>query len=254
MTIKTLIIEEEAPARERLRRLLLEQKDIQIIGEAADGHAAVAAVSSLRPDLVFLDIRLPGLDGFSILRSLPGPLPLFIIISANANHASRAFDAHAVDYLLKPYTSDRLRRALVKARDRLRRPDVKALVDRLAALRAQGRSRARPVPPLGLKSGSKVLLIQPAHIDCIFAAGDEAEVCLGDERHRISQSLGRLQERLPADQFLRISRATLINVDRIKELETGTHGDGTVVLSDGTRHPLTRRYRAELDRLLNGAE
>lgn len=253
MTIKTLIVEDEPLAREHLSRLLRDEKDVRVVGEAADGPTALSAVRSLRPDLVLLDIHLPGLDGFSVLRSLTGAIPLFIVVTAHAGHAPRAFEAHAVDYLLKPFTRERLRRALGKARERLQRPALATLAKRLAALRAQARPRAKAAPPLGLKSGGKVLLIHPADIDCIIAAGDEAEVHARGERHLVSQSLGRLQLRLPQGQFLRISRATLVNVERIKELELRTHGDGTLVLADGSRFSLTRRYRAEIDRLLNGA-
>ena len=251
MTIKVLLVDDEPPALERLALFLRDEPDVRIVGQCLDGPSAVAAMRRLQPDLVFLDVRLPGMDGFSVLGSAPGWRPLFIVVSAHAQHAPRAFEDHAVDYLLKPFGRERLRRALGRARERLQRAGPGGLAARLAKLGARSRVPGRTeMPPLGFRSAGRVVLIPPRDIECVLAAGDEAEVLAGGERHLVQQSLGQIQLRLPPGQFLRINRSTLVNIGQIKELELRTHGDCTVILVDGRRLPLTRRYRAEMDRLL----
>ena len=252
MKIKALLVDDDPLAIERLRQLLRDESDVQIVGECGDELAASSAVRELQPDLVFLDVRLPGVDGFGVMNSSAGRVPIFIVVTAHAQHAPRAFETHAVDFLLKPFTRERFRKALDKARERLRHCALSNLGERLAVLRARAQAPTASVPPLGLKGSGRVLLIPPATIACIVAAGDDADVYVEGECHRVRQSLGRLQSRLPAGQFLRINRSTVVNVECIKELELGTHGDSTLVLSTGQRLPVTRRYRTEIDRLLEG--
>ncbi len=251
MKIRTLLVDDEALARERLRTLLAGEADLEIIGECADGAEAIEALERDAPDLVFLDVQMPELDGFEVLATARPPRPPVVIFTtAYSEHALRAFEVHALDYLLKPFDSDRLRLALHRAREHLRLARVEALNEKLNALLAE----MRPAPPradrLVVKTGGRVMLIRTADVDWIESADNYVTLHVGPESHMLRETMASLEARLDPRHFLRISRSTIVNLDRIKELQPMFHGDYAVILRNGTRLSLSRSFRDKLQHLL----
>jgi len=213
MKLRVLAIDDEPLARERLRQMLAQEAEVEIIGECADGAAAVEAIPALRPDLIFLDIRMPGLDGFEVLEALaPEHLPWTIFLTAYDQHAVRAFEARALDYLLKPVAKDRLAAALVRARERLRTAGpVPALQEWLAE-----RESARR---LVVRDGARVAFVPVASVIWIESAGNYVILHTAGASHILRETLNALEKRLPGELFLRISRAAIVNVRHVNELQ-----------------------------------
>jgi two-component system LytT family response regulator len=253
--IKTLIVDDEPLARERLRRLLEAESDLEIVGECGDGTEALAIIERTRPDLLFLDIQMPELDGFGLLARLDRRrLPAIIFVTAYDQFALRAFEVHALDYLLKPFDTERFAAALQRARDWLQRPATDELNQRLAALLADVRPPPRTPDRLAVKTGSRVILLRAEDIDWVEAADNYVSLHVGKEAHLLRETMNALENRLPAHLFMRISRSTIVNVNRIKELQPLFHGEYSVILLDGTRLTLSRSYREKLQRLLGREE
>jgi two-component system LytT family response regulator len=242
MTLRALIVDDEPFARERVRRLLGEAPDIEIVGECPDGFRAVAAITALAPDLVLLDVVMPGKDGFEVLDELHGAAPAVIFLTAHDRFAVRAFEAAALDYLLKPFDEQRFALAL----DRARR-----------ALGGSDRDRLRPVAftPGGLtrlvvKHAGRIRFVKIADVSHITAEANYVSVHAGGDVHLVRETLGALEDELDPSRFVRIHRATIVNLDRVRELEPMFNGQYTVVLDDGARVTLSRRYRPHLERKL----
>lgn len=251
MKIRTLIVDDEQLARERLRGFLSVEMDLEIVGECADGQAAVEAIERDEPDLLFLDVQMPELDGFGVLEAAkPARPPVVIFTTAFSQHALRAFEVHALDYLLKPFDRDRVRVALDRARDRLRQSQAGALNAKLTALLAEMRPPTQAVDRLVVKTGGRVMLVRTADIDWVEAADNYVSLHVGAETHLLRETMGAIEARLDPKAFLRISRSTIVNVERIKELQPMFHGDYTVILRNGTRLSLSRSYRDKLQFLL----
>lgn len=251
MKIRTLIVDDEQLARERLRGFLSVEMDLEIVGECADGQAAVEAIERDEPDLLFLDVQMPELDGFGVLEAAkPAHPPVVIFTTAFSQHALRAFEVHALDYLLKPFDRDRVRVALDRARDRLRQSQAGALNAKLTALLAEMRPPTQAVDRLVVKTGGRVMLVRTADIDWVEAADNYVSLHVGAETHLLRETMGAIEARLDPKAFLRISRSTIVNVERIKELQPMFHGDYTVILRNGTRLSLSRSYRDKLQFLL----
>ncbi len=248
MKLRVLIAEDEPISRERLRRLLDAEKQVQIVAECSNGDEALAAIRQTRPDLVLLDIRMPARDGFEVLRELKAEeRPAIIIVTASDQFAMRAFEIHAVDYLLKPFDQERLHTALDRARARLSARGAGS--DSIGnGLPKEGRID-RP-DRLAIKEGGRISLVQFATIDWIAAADNYAELHVGTASHLLRTTITQLVEQLPADSFIRISRSTLVNVNRIKEIRSKTHGDYLVLMASGAELTATRTYREELMRSL----
>lgn len=251
MKIRTLIVDDEQLARERLRGFLSAETDLEIVGECADGQAAVEAIERDEPDLLFLDVQMPELDGFGVLEAArPARPPVVIFTTAFSQHALRAFEVHALDYLLKPFDRDRVRVALDRARHHLRQSQAGALNEKLAALLAEMRPPTQAVDRLVVKTGGRVMLVRTADIDWVEAADNYVSLHAGAETHLLRETMAALETRLDPKLFLRISRSTIVNVERIKELQPMFHGDYTVILRNGTRLSLSRSYRDKLQFLL----
>jgi two-component system LytT family response regulator len=251
MKIRTLIVDDEPLARERLRKLLEAEPDVEIVGEAGDGREAAAAIERAQPDLVFLDIQMPELDGFGVVETIrTARTPEIIFVTAFSQHALRAFEVHALDYLLKPFDRERFQVALGRARTRLAQARSDELSERLTALLAEMRPEARTTDRLAIKSGGRVLFLKLADIDWIEAADNYVNLHVGAESHLLRETMTALEARLDASQFLRINRSTIVNVERIKELRPMFHGDYAVILRNGSRLSLSRGYRDKLQRLL----
>ncbi len=250
MKIRTLIVDDQLMARELLRRMLQNQPDIEIVGMPASGPEAVAAINGLAPDLVFLDVRMPELDAFGVLAQVrPARMPVIIFVTANDDFALRAFDVHALDYLVKPCTAERFQTALQRARDQIQREQTGISHQRLAALLRDLKAEPTQTERLAVKSEGRFLFLRLADIDWVEAADNYVNLHLGNEAHLLRETLAALEARLPADRFLRISRSTIVNIERVKELHPMFHGEYVVILRNGTRLTLTRGYRQKLRQL-----
>ena len=246
-TIRTLIIDDEPLARERIKRFLASERDIEPLGECADGREAVAAINMLKPDLVFLDIQIPELDGFGVLKAVGvEQMPAVIFVTAYDRYALRAFDVNALDYLLKPYNRERFRKALERARAQLSNGAKGELNDRLLSLLEYLKTEPKHLERLMIKSSGRVFFLRTEEIDWIEAEGNYLRLHAGRDRHLLRETMNRLASKLDPDKFLRIHRSTLVNIERIKELQPLFSGDYVVILRDGKQLTLSRSYRDKL--------
>ena len=251
--MKILIVDDESLARERLRRLLSTEPDVQIVGECADGPAAVDAVRQHAPDLLLLDVQMPGMDGFETLRALaPTPLPTVVFVTGFDQHAVRAFEARALDYLLKPTTRARLQESLARARERFSvqraSPTLPpALLDLLAE---RENSPASPrVRRLSVRTGERVIFVATEDIDWVEAAGNYAVLHVGSATHILRETMASLEDQLAPEFFLRVSRSAILNLRRVRELRSVAPGEHVAILLGNQRIPLTRSLREVEDRL-----
>jgi two-component system LytT family response regulator len=249
--IRTVIVDDEPLARQRLRTLLETDPDIHILAEYGDGQEALVGLQERRPELVFLDVQMPVLDGFGVLEALAGePLPVVIFVTAYDRYALKAFEVHALDYLLKPFDKDRFTAALKRAKEQVRQGKVLALDDRLVELLQTAQNRRWAADRLMVKSGGRVYFVALADIDWIEAAGNYVRLHVGKDEHLLRQSLSGLESRLDANRFVRIHRSTMVNVERIRELQPTFHGDYVIILKDGTELALSRSCRQKLEEAL----
>jgi two-component system LytT family response regulator len=250
MKIRALIVDDEPLARERLQRLLHGEPEIEVIGQCADGREAIDAIHKNLPELVFLDIQMPELGGFEVLEAINREsVPVIVFVTAHDKFALRAFEVHAVDYLLKPFDRERFQTALGRAIERVKQRDKVATQQRQAALLAELKPPARPSERLAVKSGGRVVFVKLNDIDWIEAAHNYIELHVGKESHLLRETLNAIEARLDPDRFVRISRSAIVNIERIKELQPLFHGEYTVTLQNGTRVTLSRRYRDKLKQL-----
>jgi len=249
--IRTLVVDDEPLARERLRSLLAGEPDVQVVGECGDGCQAVRAIEELRPDLVFLDVEVPNLDGFHILESVGGDrVPAVVFVTAYDQYALRAFDVRAVDYVLKPFGRERLQRALERARAQIARTRSSDLSAQLAALFEGMRlGKASFLKRLVIKENGRLFFLGTADIDWVEASGNYVRLHVGADAHLLRETMNALESRLDPEQFLRIHRSTIVNIERIKELQPWFHGDYHVVLRDGRQLTMSAGYREKLDAL-----
>jgi two-component system, LytTR family, response regulator len=250
MRVRTLIVDDEPLARDRLRQLLERHPEIELAGECADGRAAVDAIQSTSPDLVFLDVQMPELDGFGVLEAIGNkPMPLIVFVTAHDQFALRAFEVHAVEYLLKPFDRERFEAALQHALDQVKNRATAALDQRQAALLADLKSAAKTAERLAIKSGGHVVWVGLDEIDWIESADNYVELHVGPKSHLLRETLNALESRLPGDKFVRISRSAMVNPQRIKELHRMVYGGYEILLQNGKRLTLSRRYRDKLPHL-----
>ena len=238
-------------ARERVLTLLKQQPDIEVVGECADGAQALSAIERLEPELVFLDVQIPVMDGFGVLRALaPNRLPMVVFTTAYDEYALRAFEVHALDYLLKPFGRERFRETLKHARASLERRRAGDLGRRLLALVNDIKPEAPKLDRLVVKSGGRVFFLRTDDLDWIEAAGNYVRLHLGEEAHLFRETMTRMEARLDTRRFVRIHRSRIVNTERIKELQPWFNGEYVVVLRNGTRLPLSRGYRDKLQEQL----
>ena len=250
--LRVLIVDDERLARTRLRRLLAERNDVEVIGAAEDGDEAVSMIDQLRPDLLFLDIQMPGLSGFDVLAAIAGDPPFIIFTTAFDQYAVRAFEVHALDYLLKPFGRDRFQQTLQHARAILERRRAGDLGRRLLALVNDIKTEPGPtrLDRLVVKSGGRVFFLRTDQIDWIEAAGNYVRLHLGDESHLFRETMNRMEARLDGRRFVRIHRSRIVNTERVKELQPWFNGEHVVILQNGTRLTLSRGYREKLQEQL----
>ncbi|HYL37466.1 MAG TPA: LytTR family DNA-binding domain-containing protein [Bryobacteraceae bacterium] len=249
--IRALVVDDEKPALTRIVELLEKQPDVDLAGVGRHGKEAIQLIRSLTPDLLFLDIQMPGMDGFEVLREIaPEQRPLTIFVTGYDKYAIPAFEAHALDYLLKPFSDERFEAALQRARNHIRTQTVGELGRRFARLLEDqvatngGFTRFERVV---IKSSGRVMFLDAADIDWIEAAGVYVHLHVGSKSYLYRATLGQLQERLDPKLFVRIHRSAMVNTDRIMELQPRTHGDYVVILKNGTELTLSRGYRNQLE-------
>lgn len=253
MSVRVLIVDDEPLARERIRALLAGDSEVEILGECASGEEAVSAIRAGRPDLLFLDVQMPGMDGFETLAAAaaaePGRVPAVVFVTAYDRHAVRAFEVHAQDYLLKPFDRARFTAALERAKAAIAHGG--GVTERLAEL-LDGRARARrTLRRLVIHSAGRILFLGVSEIDWIEAAGNYARIHAGAESHLYRETMRELESKLDGEEFLRIHRSTIVRVDRIRELRPWFHGAFVVVLRDGTELQSSRGFSGRL-RALSG--
>ncbi len=242
MSIRTLIVDDEPLARERVRSLLKDEPDIAIIGECADGHQALAALRELSPELVFLDVQIPGLDGFDVLRELGTErMPLVIFVTAYDQHALKAFEVHALDYLLKPFKPARFKQTVQRARETLANRSRGEVSKELLAL--LGQARPEYLSRIPVRNGERVVFVKASQVEYVESAGNYVVLHAGKENHVVRETLTALEGRLDPKQFLRLSRSVLVNVDQIKELQPLFKGEHAVLLHNGKQLTMTRGLR-----------
>lgn len=249
--IRTLIADDQLIACEMLRRLLQNEPDIEIIGASATGAETVAAINRLQPDLVFLDVKMPGMDGFDVVKQINGHrLPVIIFVTANEGYAIKAFEVHALDYLVKPCQADRFQSALQRARDQLRQNRTSELQEKLEAfMQDMQNGSAKAAERIAVKANGRILFLPLTEIDWVEAADNYVILHAGQDSHVLRETMTRLETRLPVEKFLRISRSTIVNVQQIRELHPMFHGEYVVILANGKRLTLTRTYREKLHQL-----
>lgn len=236
-------MDDEPLGRERIRSLLARDEQIEIIADCADGKQAVNAVATSHPDLVYLDIQMPEMDGFQVLEAIAGPrMPVVIFVTAHDQYAIKAFEVHALDYLLKSFDRERFSAALQRAKIQVRQ-SKENLNERLVGLLEDLEKRQKHATRLVIRSAGRVSFIRAEEIDWVEAADNYVRIHVRRESYLMRETLQSLESRLDPAKILRINRSTMVNVERIKEMLTMFHGDYLVRLYDGTELTLSRNYR-----------
>jgi two-component system LytT family response regulator len=247
LKIRTLIVDDEPLGRERIRTLLGNDEEIEVVGECADGKQAVAAIERAGPDLVYLDVQMPEMDGFAVLDAIAGEhMPVIIFVTAYDRYAVKAFEVHALDYLLKSFDRERFHAALRRAKEEIARSQEGLWNERLRGLLEDLQSRQKRLTRLVVRSAGRIFFLRVEEIDWLEAADNYVRIHVGRESHLVRETLQSLEDRLDPSRFLRIHRSTLVNLDRIRELHPLFHGDYVVKLVDGTELSLSRNYREKL--------
>ena len=247
--IRTLVVDDEPAARAAIRALLGDDPEIHLVGECADGRTALDAIRTETPDLLFLDVQMPEMDGFTLLGRLDSvELPVVVFVTAYDQYALRAFEVHALDYLLKPFDDERFRRAVAHAKQQVRQGKLGALSERLDAL-LDGVAR-QYLKRLAIKAGGRVTILGVKDIDWIEAEGDYVKIHAGRAWHLLRETMKHLEAQFDPARFVRIHRSTIVNVERIKELQPYFRGEYVVVLHDGTSLKLSRGYKEHLEAAL----
>jgi two-component system, LytTR family, response regulator len=249
--IRTLIVDDMLLARTRLRRHLGADPSIEIVGECSGGREAIEAIKSQRPDLVFLDVQMPEVGGFEVLDEVgPDAVPAVIFVTAHDEFALRAFEVHALDYLLKPFDEERLSRALDRVKRVLSAADRQG--DQIRALLAELGRDARYPRRLAIRADGRTVFLPVDDIDYIEAAGNYVRIQAGQQSHMIRERLSRMEEKLPPGGFARIHKSAIVNVERIREMQPLFNGDQTLILRTGKTLTLSRTYREKVIALLSG--
>jgi len=240
-SLRALIVDDELPARKKLLMLLKGEPDVEVVAEASNGVDAIAAVEEHRPDVIFLDIQMPGMNGFEVVDALEHKdRTLVVFVTAYDEHAVKAFEVHALDYLLKPFDRTRLRNCLERIRAE-RRTDTSKLNELLAEFRPR-----EYLNRVVVKTRGRVLLLKIDEVDWIETAANYLELHAGKQSYLLRETLNSLDEKLDPRQFVRVHRSSIVNLDRIQELQSWSHGDFIVLLKDGTKLRMSRRYKQNL--------
>jgi len=249
--VRTLIVDDEPIARAGLRTLLAADPDVELIGECADGRQAVEAILKARPDVVFLDVQMPDMNGFDVLWAIKGtPLPVVVFVTAYDRYAIQAFDVHAVDYLLKPFDDARFAEALARAKATAEHRHDGGVAARLTQLLNDADRRRAGASRFLVRTAGRVLFLRSEDIDWVEAADYYVKLHVGGKVHMLRESMAALEARLDSSMFFRIHRSAIVNLERVRELQPYSKREHVLVLHDGTRLRLTRSRREQLAALL----
>lgn len=257
--IKVLLVDDEPLARRGIRQLLESEKDFEITGEAANGREAVSVIHKLKPDLVFLDIQMPLLDGFSFIEKVGAEnLPEIVFVTAYDEHAIRAFEINALDYLLKPIDPERFVKTLNRVRERLKSAQTKEIDQRLSiVLKSLESAKSNSEQPtylerIAVKKAEQITFVDVDEIDWISSEGNYVQLHAKSKTHLLRETMDGIERKLDPQKFLRLRRSTIVRIEQIKELHPLFNGGFMVLLKDGTELSSSRRYRQNLNRLLKG--
>lgn len=249
--IRTIIVDDEPISRRGIRAQLKSEKDFEVISECRNGDEAVQVIETESPDLVFLDVQMPELDGFGVVDAIgPARMPPVIFVTAYDRHALRAFEIHALDYLLKPFDDERFAAALERARRHIEHQDIDNLERRLRGLLDELQPRRKYVDRLVIKSAGRIFFLSVAEIDWIEAADNYVRLHAGTESHLLRETMTSLEKKLDPDQFVRVHRSRTVNIRKIKELQPMFRGEYDILLRNGTRVETGRGYRHRIQKLL----
>ena len=249
--IRTLIIDDVQLARERLKRCLGEESGVEVVGECDNGERAVASIRDLRPDLIFLDVQMPALDGFGVLEALGGEgLPAVVFVTAYNEYAIQAFEVNALDYLLKPVDCKRLHKAVERVRSQAARAPAESFDERFRALIEDIKSPPRHLKRLTIRQTGRTILLPADEIDWVETYGNYLKVHAGRESHLIRGTMQQLETKLDPEKFVRVHRSALVNIEKVKEIYPRSNGDQDLVLHDGRQLILSRNYRDKFLSLL----
>ena len=257
MPVRTLIVDDERMARKRLRTLLTADADVDVVGESSNGRDAVAAIQERSPDLVFLDIQMPELDGFAVVQAVGVEnMPVTVFVTAFDQYALKAFEAHALDYLTKPFDRERFQLSLSRAKQQVgfrsaargAGASLKSVdaTERLVSLLSDIRRKQEFADRLMVKSAGRVVFLRVEEIDWIEAAGSYVRLHVGRDSHLLHEGISAVMARLDPSRFARVHRSTILNLDRVRELQPWFHGDAIAILRDGTKIQVSRTYRESL--------
>jgi two-component system LytT family response regulator len=240
--IQAILADDEILARQKLRQLLREERGIEIVGECASACETVELVRLAKPQLLFLDIRMPGMDGFDVIGALSSerdlPMPAIVFTTAYDQYALRAFEVHAVDYLLKPFTSVRLHSAIERVRERA--------LAKASASDGQNGNGAGSATRIVFKSRGRILFLPVADIRWVGAEENYVRLCIGPETHLLRETMSHLEARLDPQAFLRVHRSFIVNLNYVKEVRTDQDGESIVVMTDGQKVAMSRGYRSRI--------
>ena len=241
--LRVFITDDEAPARKKLLRFLADEPDVSVVGEAGNGLDAVRGIREGRPDLLFLDVQMPEMDGFEVIRALGVNVPPRVVfVTAHDEYAIQAFEVHAFGYLLKPFDQPRFRKVLADVRDRVRADTGESSVARMQELLRQFQRQAAPQPKLLVEENDRGILLSLNTVDWVEADRNYLYLHVGDRRYEVRGTIESLEEKLDRDRFLRLNRSSLVRIDFIREFQKWTHGEYRVILQSGKTLAWTRRY------------
>ena len=250
-TLRIVIVDDEPIAREGVRVQLSHQLDVEVVSECVNGLEAVAAIQELNPDLVFLDVQMPGMDGFDVLQTIGGNnMPAVVFVTAYDKYALKAFEVNAIDYLLKPFDKQRFERAFERAKERIQQADTGSVNLRLSHLLASIHPQQKYLERLVVKSSGRIFFLEVSEIDWIEAADNYVSLHLGKESHLIRETLKSLGGKLNPDRFVRVRNSAIINLKRVKELHPLFKGEYEILFHSGQKLRSSRRYRQRIAELL----
>ena len=250
--IRALIVDDEPLARRRIKSLLAHDTNVDVIGECSDGFKAIDSIRELTPDLVFLDIQMPAMSGFEVIKTIgPERMPTVIFVTAYDQYALKAFDVNALDYLLKPFNRSRFQKTLERAKAMVRHTQHRDVSDQLLSLLGDLRREQGMPDRFIIKSGGRVVFLRVEEIEWVTTVGNYVRLHVGRDSHLMRETMTGMESQLNPDRFMRIHRSTIVNLDRVKEVQPWAKGEYVVIMRDGTRLIMSRRYRERLNERLN---
>lgn len=249
--IRVLLVDDEPLAREMIREMLRDDSEAEIVGECVNGREAVEMIQTLTPEVIFLDVQMPEVGGFEVLEALKAKqMPHVIFVTAYDQYAVRAFEVHALDYLLKPFDRERFAASWQRAKAQILRDRNGKLDQRILAILEELKAGAKYLERLVIKSGGRIFFLEVDEIDWIEAEGNYVSVHKNGKAHLLRETISSLESQLDPKKFIRIHRSSIVNIQRIKELQPWFHGEYRVILQDGTQLTLSRNYRDNLQDIL----